>query len=272
MGADQTLYRDPWARFARPLRRLADLLFFLGPEFVGPEEQIARAEKRTGPGLRRLVRLPRPTRPARAWPPDPGGRGDRRVRPRQRRAGARALRSRARRARARPHLMPGGRHSEYVRAARSAGIPTCMCIASWDNLSSKQQLRVAPDRLVVWNGLPAGRGRAPARDRPDERIVITGAPSFDQWFERKPRPREEFLHASAWRPTGPISSSSRGALFPGSMTEAEYLRRRLDPGATRRTRGCRDVQLLSGPIRGGSSSGARCPLDHLSGVAVWPRG
>jgi len=264
-----TLYRDPWARFARPLRRLADLLFFLGPEFVGPEEQIARAEKRTGLGLRRLVRLP-------------GLRGRR----------ARGLLTRAVEAidgsapvseeLARelsglapdvlvlaPHLLPGGRHSEYVRAARSAGIPTCMCIASWDNLSSKQHLRVAPDRLVVWNGLQQDEAvRLHGID--PQRIVITGAPSFDQWFERKPRPRDEFLVRVGLAADGPYLLFVAGALFPGSMTEAEYLRDVWIPELRRDAR-LRDVQLLIRPHPRRLEQWREVPLDHLSGVAVWPR-
>src|SRR6185437_6945977 len=90
-----------------------------------------------------------------------------------------------------PHLMPGARHAEYVKSARALGIPTCVCIASWDNLSSKQLLRELPDRVVVWNDVQRREARE-IHGVPDDRIVVTGAQGFDLWFDWRPRPREEF--------------------------------------------------------------------------------
>jgi hypothetical protein len=92
---------------------------------------------------------------------------------------------------------------EYLRAARSLGLPAAVCVASWDNLTSKSLLRPVPDRVVVWNetqqaeavelhGVPAGR------------VVVTGAQSFDQWFEREPRPRASFLAGLGLDPERPL--------------------------------------------------------------------
>jgi hypothetical protein len=74
---------------------------------------------------------------------------------------------------------------EYLKAARRLGIPTAICVASWDNLTGKGLLRFAPERVLVWNetqrreavemhGIPAGS------------VVATGAPRFDEWFARRP--------------------------------------------------------------------------------------
>jgi hypothetical protein len=264
-----TLYRDPWARFARPLRRFADLLFFLGPGYVGSETQIDRAEKRTGPRLSGILRLP-------------GMRS-----PRARGILARAVEVIDRstpvsRELARelagldadvlvlaPHLLPGGRHSEYVRAARAVGVPTCRYIASWDNLSSKQQLREAPDRLVVWNRVQHDEavrlhGIDPAR------IVITGAPSFDQWFEHRPRPREEFAARVGLAPDRPYLLFVAGALFPAELTEAEYVRDVWIPQLREDPR-FRDVQLLIRPHPRRLDQWRAVSFDALPDVAVWPR-
>ena len=40
---------------------------------------------------------------------------------------------------------------EQLKAARALGIPTAACIMSWDHLSSKALLHIAPDGTIVWN-------------------------------------------------------------------------------------------------------------------------
>ena len=75
--------------------------------------------------------------------------------------------------------------TDYLKAARSLGIPCALCVASWDNLSSKGLVRVVPDRVYVWNGTQVREAvdfhRVPAR-----RIVVTGAQPYDRWFARRP--------------------------------------------------------------------------------------
>ena len=73
-----------------------------------------------------------------------------------------------------PHLMPASTDVHYARSAAATGVPTAICVASWDNLSSKQLLRVVPDLVTVWNdtqkeeatglhGVPADRVVSTAR-------------------------------------------------------------------------------------------------------------
>ena len=63
-----------------------------------------------------------------------------------------------------PHLMPGMRHSDYLKATRALGLRSILAVASWDNLSSKQQLHELADRVTVWNETQSrgGRDAAPA--------------------------------------------------------------------------------------------------------------
>jgi hypothetical protein len=93
---------------------------------------------------------------------------------------------------------------DYVRSAGALGIPTCLCVASWDNLTTKGLIRGDPDVVTVWND--AQKREAVKLHRiPAERVVVTGAPSFDEWFERRPSTtREEFCRAVGLRPDRPI--------------------------------------------------------------------
>ena len=40
---------------------------------------------------------------------------------------------------------------EYVKAAKAAGIPSVLAVASWDNLTNKGKMKVMPDVVAVWN-------------------------------------------------------------------------------------------------------------------------
>jgi hypothetical protein len=81
---------------------------------------------------------------------------------------------------------------DYVKSAKALGIPTAVCIPSWDNLTNKGHLKILPDQVVVWN-------RAQLREAielhgvPASRVTVTGAQPFDRWFGRAPSvPRDEF--------------------------------------------------------------------------------
>jgi hypothetical protein len=65
-------------------------------------------------------------------------------------------------------------------------------VASWDNLTSKGLIRVIPDHVIVWN--EAQREEAVAlHGVPVERVDVTGAQLFDDWFAMEPsRSREQF--------------------------------------------------------------------------------
>ena len=103
---------------------------------------------------------------------------------------------------------------DLLKAARLLGIPVAAAIMSWDHLSSKALLHVAPERVLVWNqvqqdeavtmhGLPAGR------------VVATGAQCYDQWFTRTPeRSREEFCRAMRLRSDRPFVLWVHSALSP----------------------------------------------------------
>lgn len=72
--------------------------------------------------------------------------------------------------------------ADYLRGARSLGIPTIGYVNSWDNLTSKGTVHVVPDLYVVWNEALAGEA-AELHDVPRKRIRVTGAPHLDRFFE-----------------------------------------------------------------------------------------
>ncbi len=81
---------------------------------------------------------------------------------------------------------------EYLKAARALGIRTGICVASWDNLTGKGLLRFVPDRVLVWNEIQR-RELVEMHGIPADRVVLTGAQRFDDWFDRRPSSSAEEL-------------------------------------------------------------------------------
>lgn len=263
--------KDSTARVAKRLRQTADYLRFLDPRFDRAPYLVTRARGRAPEWLRRVMdyrALRRPWLVRRAsqiveWldaslPPS--------------KAIARGLEELDVDLLAvSPHLMPGSRHSDFIGSARSLGIPTCLCVASWDNLSSKQFIRELPDRMLVWNDVQR-REAIELHGVPEERIVVTGAQSFDHWFGWTPRPREEFCALVELDPARPYLAYVGGALAPGRPTEAEWARSWVERLRTSRYDALQNVQILVRPHP------KRLPewlaagfADPPEGVRMWPR-
>ncbi|MFI5078088.1 MAG: hypothetical protein ACHQRO_12130, partial [Vicinamibacteria bacterium] len=103
---------------------------------------------------------------------------------------------------------------DVLRAARSLGIPVAAAIMSWDHLSSKALLHVAPDLVIVWNEVQRQEA-VEMHGLRAERIVVTGAQCYDQWFARTPdRDRETFCGAVGLRPDRPFVLWVHSALSP----------------------------------------------------------
>ena len=122
-----------------------------------------------------------------------------------------------------PLINLGSSQIEYQRAARRLGIPTALCVWSWDHLSSKALIRDAPDRVFVWNDVQ----RQEALDLhglPADRIVVTGAQNFDQWFNRQPsRDRADFCAHVGLPGDRPFVMYACSTLFDHSPPEAKLV-------------------------------------------------
>ena len=76
-----------------------------------------------------------------------------------------------------PLVRFGSEQSDWVKSAKALGIPVGFPVFSWDNLTTKGIIHVAPDRVFVWNdvqkreatqycGIPAANGRMPCPRNP----------------------------------------------------------------------------------------------------------
>jgi hypothetical protein len=128
-----------------------------------------------------------------------------------------------------PLINLGSSQIEYQRAARGLGIPNALCVWSWDHLSSKALIRDWPDRVFVWNDVQRQEALN-LHGVPADRIVVTGAQCFDQWFNRQPsRDRAAFCAHVGLPGDRPFVMYACSTLFDHSPPEAklvvEWIRR-----------------------------------------------
>jgi hypothetical protein len=122
-----------------------------------------------------------------------------------------------------PLIELGSPQLDYVRAARALGIRSALCVWSWDHLSSKALIRVVPDRIIVWNETQREEAQRFHGIAP-ERVIVTGAQCFDQWFDRQPsRDRETFARRVGLPPERRFVLYVCSALFKNSPSEARFV-------------------------------------------------
>jgi hypothetical protein len=185
-----------WSDLAEDVRNALDYLRYLGPRYRDAEKLRARARREVPPRLARLADIARlGVAPLlriveRSFEPSPRAFG--------------FLREQA------PDVVMiaplvgfGSPQADLLRAARRLGIRSCLPVPSWDNLTNKGLLREPPDLVLVWNDLQAAEAvelhRVPA-----SHVRVTGAPTYDHWFERKPsRSREDFCREVGLDPARP---------------------------------------------------------------------
>lgn len=77
----------------------------------------------------------------------------------------------------------GSSQADLVKAARAVQVPSVYAVASWDNLSTKGRIKETPSSVFVWNDALVDEAERFHHARRD-RIVVTGSPRFDPWFEQ----------------------------------------------------------------------------------------
>lgn len=170
-----------------------------------------------------------------------------------------------------PLVEIGSPQVEYVKAAHALGIAVALCVHSWDNLTNKGLIRGNPDRVFVWN--EAQKQEAVTLHAvPAERVVPTGAPVYDQWFERAPSvSREAFCRKAGLPADRPfllyLCSSPFISARESDQVEAWIAAVRSAPDAS-----VRDAGILVRPHPGAAARQwdrlVESAPDH---VAVWPR-
>lgn len=122
-----------------------------------------------------------------------------------------------------PLIDMGSPQLDHFAAARRLQLRTVLPVASWDHLSSKALLRSLPERVIVWNESQ----RAEVVDFhsvPAERVVVTGAQCYDQWFGRTPsRSRAAFCARVGLRADVPFVLYVCSSLFIDTAFEPSFV-------------------------------------------------
>ena len=255
-----------WSEFARRLRLGIDYLRYLDPRYADTPHLRTRARDRAP---RSVVVIAERLRP--------GGRD----------AFARLLRTLERGIPASPDLERyiaaqhpdvvlvtplielGSPQMDHLAAAKALGIRTALPVASWDHLSSKAVIRNVPDMLLVWNEIQKQEaiemhGVAP------ERIVVTGAHCYDQWFGRAPsRSREGFCSRVGLRSGRPFIVYLCSSLFRGTASEASFVERWVEAIRTSTDPRLKDIGILIRPHPARPDEWKDIDLSGFKNIAFW---
>jgi FkbM family methyltransferase len=163
-----------------------------------------------------------------------------------------------------PGLHFGSGQADFIRSARAIGVPAWMLLFSWDNLSTKGALHVAPDLLFVWNE----RQRQEAVDLhgfPGDRVVVVGAPRFDEFFTlRSQLARADFFQPLGLDPDRPTLLYLCSSRFVAAR-ELPFIRRWLATVRHSTHAGLRDCNVIVRPhpdvvlVEGEDSAEVRWP-------------
>jgi len=164
----------------------------------------------------------------------------------------------------------GSYQHDVVRVSRSLGVPTGVCIGSWDHLSSKALIRDQPDEVFVWNETQKREAVTMHGVRP-ERITVTGAQCFDQWFDRQPAlNRDEFARKVGLDPSRRFVVYVCSALFEGSPNEAQFVLEWVAALRNSAHENLRTLGILIRPHPKRSFEWDDVDLSRLDNVTLWP--
>jgi hypothetical protein len=122
-----------------------------------------------------------------------------------------------------PLVDMGSPQLDHLAVSRRLGIRTVLPVGSWDHLSSKALLRTMPERVIVWNEMQS-REAIGLHGVPADRVVVTGAQCYDQWFDRRPLvTREVFCARVGLRSDRPFVLYVCSSLFRNTADEPEFV-------------------------------------------------
>jgi hypothetical protein len=159
---------------------------------------------------------------------------------------------------------------EYVKSARKVGIPSAVTVASWDNLTGKGLIRVIPDRVIVWNETQVEEA-VELHGVPRERVVVTGAGKFDEWFERRPRRGyADFTTRVGLDPRRPYLLYVCSAPFI-APEEVSFVRGWIETLRSQPGGPLREIGVLVRPHPRNGPQWYEADLSDLADVTIWPR-
>ena len=171
-----------------------------------------------------------------------------------------------------PLVDAGSPQVDWVKGARQQGIASAVAVASWDNLTNKGLMRLAPDRVLVWNEIQRGEA-VRYHAIPAERVAVTGAAVFDRWFDREPsQARETFCRNAGLPDAQPfVLFTASSPFIADAVDEVAFVRRWVD--ALRRSPDLpvRRLRVIVRPHPYGTAKWTGVDLGDAAAV-VWPRG
>jgi hypothetical protein len=165
----------------------------------------------------------------------------------------------------------GSEEVELLKSARRLGIPSGVCIASWDNLTNKGLIKFVPDRVFVWNEAQAAEATE-LHGIPADRVRATGAGLFDEWFERQPtRTAEEFARAAGLEPARPFVVYFCSSPPIARNREADFVREWIAAVRADGDERVRGLGVLVRPHPRAASQWRETDLSDFGNAVVWPR-
>lgn len=159
---------------------------------------------------------------------------------------------------------------EYVKSARRLGIPTGVCVASWDNLTNKGLIRIEPDSIILWNEIQK-REAVEMHGMPADKIVITGAQRFDEWFEQQPSlPRTDFLRRAGLPVDRPYVLYLCSSPFI-APDEVSFVAEWIQELRTHGTAAVREASILIRPHPQNAGQWRDADFSRFERVSIWPR-
>lgn len=261
---------DMWSQLARKLRSYRDALRYRRHEYADASALAGRAMSRIDPVSRFIVNLPLFRNGAvnrasswliaqcdRAIPPDRTIVDELRIR----RPDALIVS---------PMVDLQSEQVDWVRAAGELGIPSCLMVASWDNLTNKGLIQARPDRVVVWNRFQKEEAVS-MHGIPEEAVLLTGAQLYDHWFERKPNSTYgQFCERFGFDKDKPTLLYCGSSVFI-ARNEAEFVERWLAKVRNADDPILRDANILIRPHPMHQVPFEHMDLTHQIRVAIHPR-
>jgi hypothetical protein len=165
----------------------------------------------------------------------------------------------------------GSDQVDYVKAAKALGVRSALCVHSWDNLTNKGLIRVIPDRVYVWNEAQRNEAVSMHGVKP-EQVVATGAPVYDQWFDRRPSTtRDEFCRKIGLPPGRPFFLYLCSSQFI-APDEADFVEQWIRAVRAAPDTAVREAGILIRPHPENLQPWQRFDFDTFRDVVLWPRG
>ena len=170
-----------------------------------------------------------------------------------------------------PLVAAASEQVDWIKAARTCGLRTMVCIASWDNLTNKGLLRIEPDLVAVWNDVQKQEAHA-YHYIPSHKVVTTGAQLFDRWFvQRVSRGRDEFCARAGLPDAQPfLLFTCSSSFISRSNVEVPFVRRWITALRAADDPNVRNAHIVVRPHPYNYREWESNPLADLAGVAMYP--